>query len=151
MTSETHPNDRKPAPTVSAAGSSSRAPMADPEKGTRTIIRLAALLLFISGGFNIVVGLAFLVGDVSATPLAPFAEVATWGGFFLLIGGAKILSGIGLLARRFWAALIAIVFVSFNLFAHMALLPSYPLQSALLIVFDTLALGVLVVHGSQGR
>jgi hypothetical protein len=151
MTSETHPNDRNPASTASADGSSSRAPTADREEGTHTVIRLAALLLLISGGFNIVVGVGFLADDVSATQLTPFAEIATWGGFLLLIGGAKIFSGIGLLARRFGAALIASVFVGFDLVAHMALLPSSPLRSAPLIVFDMLALGVLVVHGSQGR
>lgn len=151
MTTERRPTDQTSAPTARDPGSNSRDPTADPEQHARAVIRLAALLLLISGAFNIIVGLGFLLDDVFAMERTPFAEIATWGGFFLLVGAAKILSGVGLLGRRFWAALIGIVFVSFNLFAHMALLPAYPLQSVLMIVFDTVVLWTLVVHGSQGR
>jgi hypothetical protein len=62
---------------------------------------------------------------------------------------AEIAAGIGLFARRFWGALLGIVFASLNLLGHMALLPTYPLLSTLVLAIDVVVLWALVVHGSQ--
>jgi hypothetical protein len=125
----------------------------EPRPAWRSLIVLAAVLLFVGGGLNVVAGLGFLTSDAFASeaPLMLVDDVVAWGWFLLLIGGAKIAAGVGLLGRHAWGAMIGIVFVSLNLLAHMALLPSYPLQSTLLIVLDTVVLWALVAHGWQDR
>jgi hypothetical protein len=63
----------------------STTPSSDRERTWRPVLTLAALLLLISGTFNVVVGLGFVFDDVYASQLTPFVDVVAWGWFLLLI------------------------------------------------------------------
>jgi hypothetical protein len=116
----------------------------------RALFVLAALLLLVSGALNIITGGGFLLDEEAVVPEAlPYAEAAWWGWFLILIGAAKVAAGVGLFNRKYWAALVGIVFGSLNLLLHMALLSTYPAQSVLMIVLDTALLWTLVVYGAR--
>jgi hypothetical protein len=116
MASKTRP-DRETAPVF-------RHPKAGREQTAHVMLGLAALLLLVSGVSNAIVGLGLLVDEAFASRLTPFVSIAAWGRLLVLVGAAKIVAGIGLLGQRFWAALVAMVFASLSLLAHMALLSS---------------------------
>jgi hypothetical protein len=138
----------------------------EPRPAWRSLIVLAAVLLFVGGAVNLVSGLGLLTGSggldlatwlglltgseaLTAETSAFVDDPVAWGWFLLLIGGAKVAAGIGLLARHVWGAMLGIVFASLHLLAHMALLPSYPLVLTLLIVLDAVVIWVLVAHAWQ--
>jgi hypothetical protein len=116
-------------------------------------ITFAGVMLLLIGGFNLINGLAFVIDQEQPflTPQgAVLFDASTWGWFYLGIGLVQIAAGVGLFSRRFWAVLLAIVFVTLNALAQMAFLPAYPVGATVILVLDVVVLWALVVHGGDG-
>jgi hypothetical protein len=103
------------------------------------------------GGANLISGLVALVKDevAAANPLA--LSVAAWGWIMIVFGAIFIFAGLGVLAGQRWANAIGVVAAGLNGLAHMALVPSYPVRSLIVIVLDVLVVYALTVHGRDLR
>ncbi len=111
----------------------------------------AALLLMLAGGANIISGLVALVKDEIPVPDPVLLDVTAWGWVAIVLGALGIIVGLGVLAGQTWAVVAGVAFAVVNGFAHMALLPSYPARSLVVIGLDVLIVYALTVHGRDLR
>lgn len=117
-------------------------------------IVLAAVLMCLSGAFNIVTGLiAIFADDVYVkTPSASVALDVTAYGWVHVVWGLVIIGiGLSLTKGYAWARVIAVLVVGINTITQLLELPSYPFYSLLIIVVDLLILWAVIVHGGELR
>lgn len=115
----------------------------------------AALMMLTTGFFNIVAGLAAVIGPDDAyvntsVGLLVF-DVQAWGWIHLVLGIVLLLVGACLAAGQTWARLAAIILVTLNLVTQFVLLPAQPWWSVLVIAIDVFVLWALVVHGDETK
>lgn len=113
----------------------------------------ASVLLLIAGIFDLIFGLAAIIGPnttLVATESGLFAvDVAAWGWWHILAGAALILTSFFLYRGATWARVVAIVLVIFNAVGQLTLLSSQPWLSLAILAVDVLILYALTVHGRE--
>lgn len=111
------------------------------------------IVLIIVGVFNVLFGLAAVIGPDSAyfanteTGALWLFDVNGWGWWHLIVGLALALVGVFVLRGASWARITAVVLVSINAVSQLATLPESPWWAITVIALDILVIYALIVHG----
>ncbi|SDH32787.1 DUF7144 family membrane protein [Nonomuraea jiangxiensis] len=114
----------------------------------------AAILMIISGVFNIVSGLyAVLNSDlyVRMPSRLLLLDVSGWGWTHLIFGIVLFLAGLALMAGQTWARILAAILVTINAMTQLVWITVNPWWSLAAIAVDVLVLYALIVHGREAR
>ena len=113
----------------------------------------ASVLLLIAGIFDLIFGLAAVIGPNTTLVVAEsglFAvDVAAWGWWRILIGAALILTSFFLYRGATWARVVAIILVILNAVGQLTLIDVQPWWSLSILAVDILVLYALTVHGRE--
>ncbi len=115
-------------------------------------IAFGAVMIMISGFFNVVDGLAAIFSDevfVAGDAGMVVFDLTAWGWWHTILGVVLLAAGFALFREAFWARLVAIVVVVLNAVSQVLFLPAYPMWSVLIIVIDLFVLWALIVHGEE--
>jgi hypothetical protein len=117
-----------------------------------TWIIFAAVTLFMSGGFNVLFGIAALLNDevvaVGGDGVAIW-DFTTWGWILLVAGVVMMLTGIGLGLGVGIARWLAVVFVMLNAMFQFGIASAFPLLAILVIALDIVILYYLTAGWSR--
>jgi hypothetical protein len=114
-------------------------------------IAFAATLLALSGVFQMIAGLVALFNDdfyVVARNYTFDLDVSAWGWIHLLVGIALLVTGLGLLSRRAWAGVAAIMLCMFSAVTNFFFIPYYPIWSLVVIALDIWVIWALTRPGA---
>ena len=113
----------------------------------------ASVLLLIAGIFDLIFGLAAVIGPNTTIVLAEeglFAvDVASWGWWHIIAGIALILTSFFLYRGATWARVLAIILVIINAVGQLSLISAQPFWSLAILAVDVLILYALTVHGRE--
>ena len=113
----------------------------------------ASVLLLIAGLFDLIFGIAAIIGPNTTLVVADsglFAvDVAAWGWWHLLSGALLILTSFFLYRGATWARVVAIILVILNAVGQLTLISSQPWLSLAILAVDVLILFALTVHGRE--
>ena len=113
----------------------------------------ASVLLLIAGIFDLIFGLAAIIGPNTTVVVAEtglFAvDVAGWGWWHIISGIALILTSFFLYRGATWARVVAIILVIINAVGQLSLLSVQPWWSLAILAVDILVLYALTVHGRE--
>lgn len=115
-------------------------------------IIFAAVTLFMTGGFNILFGIAALLNDKVVTVSGQGVMIwdfTTWGWIMIVAGGVMMLTGIGLGLGVGIARWLAIGFVLLNAVFQFGIASAFPLLAILVIALDVVILYQLTVGWSR--
>jgi hypothetical protein len=113
----------------------------------------ASVLLLIAGLFDLIFGLAAVIGPNTTVVVAEtglFAvDVAAWGWWHIIAGLALIVLSFFLYRGATWARVIAIIIVIINAVGQLTLLSVQPWWSLTILAVDVLIIYALTVHGRE--
>lgn len=114
-------------------------------------ISFGAVVLLVSGAFNIIAGLAGIArSKVYLNNVVLVSnDVRAWGWTWLIYGLLEVLVGAGILAGWAWARMLGVVLVGLNAIGHVIFIPAYPFWSIMIIVLDVVVIYALTVHGGE--
>src|SRR5690349_16401674 len=113
--------------------------------GSQWIV-FASVLLVMVGIFNVVDGIAAISGADYLANRVIFADLDTWGVFFIVWGVLQILAGLAVYRGRAWGVWFGIAAAFLNAIAHLGFVSSYPLWSLMVVAVDVLVIYALTVH-----
>ena len=115
------------------------------------LVLFAAILLLITGCFNLVDGIAAIANSHVFVAHAHyvFGNLRTWGWITLILGALQMVAAVGVLATDQVARWFAVVVIGLNLINHMFFIPAYPFWSLIIIALDVVALYGLCAYGSR--
>src|SRR5215510_6805994 len=115
------------------------------------LVVFAAMLLGISGVFNVIDGIAALARSsvFVANAKYVFGDLRTWGWVVLILGAVQVLAAFGVLAGNQIARWFGVAAIGLNAIAQMFLIGSYPFWSLMIIAVDVVALWGLCAYGSR--
>src|SRR3954466_1876753 len=117
-------------------------------------IVFAAVLMCLSGAFNIVTGLIAVFSDhvyVDTPGSSVVLDVTAWGWVQVVWGLVIIITALSLAQGHAWGRIVAVLVVGFNTLTQLLEMPAYPFYSLLIITVDLLILWAVVVHGDELR
>jgi len=135
-------------PATTPASDAARRHYESPHYG---LVLFASVVLFVSGCFNMVQGIAAAAGsDVfpSHTHFV-FANLTTWGWVTAILGALQLVAAAGALAANQMFLWFAVFVIGLNAIDQMFFIPAYPVWSLAIIAMDVLALYALCVYGSR--
>ncbi|GAA1960403.1 DUF7144 family membrane protein [Microbacterium deminutum] len=113
----------------------------------------ASVLLLIAGIFDLIFGLAAVIGPNSTlvvTEHGLFAvDVAAWGWWHILSGVLLIIVSFSLYRGMTWARVVAIILVILNAIGQLTLFSQQPWLSLIILAVDILIIYALTVHGHE--
>jgi hypothetical protein len=113
----------------------------------------ASVLLLIAGIFDLMFGLAAVIGPNTTVVVAEtglFAvDVAAWGWWHIIAGIALIILSFFLYRGATWARVVAIIIVIINAVGQLTLLSVQPFWSLVILAVDVLIIYALTVHGRE--
>ncbi len=113
----------------------------------------ASVLLLIAGLFDLIFGLAAIIGPnttLVVTEEGLFAvDVAGWGWWHIISGVLLIIISFALYRGMTWARVVAIILVILNAIGQLTLLSAQPWLSLAILAVDVLILYALTVHGRE--
>jgi hypothetical protein len=99
-------------------------------------LAFAGTIMVLMGVFQALAGLVAIFNDeffVVAQNYTFDLDVSAWGWIHLLVGLAVLATGMGLFARKPWAAVAAIVLATLSALSNFFFIPYYPIWSLLVI------------------
>ncbi len=117
-------------------------------------IAFAAVLLFVTGCFGVLYGLAAILNDQVATVGSGghgvvIWDFTTWGWITLIIGSAQVLVSLGLFSGASIARWFAIAFAVLSALAQFGIVTAFPLWGMLVITFDVVIVYQLLVNWEE--
>jgi uncharacterized membrane protein len=113
----------------------------------------ASVLLLIAGLFDLIFGIAAIIGPNSTLVITGgglFAvDVAAWGWWHILSGVLLLLVSFSLYRGMTWARVVAIILVILNAVGQLTLFSVQPWLSLIILAVDVLILFALTVHGRE--
>lgn len=113
----------------------------------------AGVVLFISGSFNLIFGLAAAVNDEIVTVGGGGViiwDIDAWGWMHFGLGVLMIATSIGLFLVETWARIVAVIFATISAIGQVVLITAFPLFSIMIIALDVAVIYNLTVkHGEQ--
>src|SRR3954470_13268720 len=116
-----------------------------------TWLDLGAMLLFLVGAFNIIDGIAAISDSKYVVNQVLFANLDTWGWFFLIWGVLQILAGFAILNGTSWGAIVGIVTAFLNAIAQISWIGVNPWWATIAIAIDVAIIYGLLVYGGRGQ
>ena len=115
------------------------------------LVLFAAVLLFVTGCFNMIQGIAAVanLNVFHAHAHYVFANLTTWGWFTAILGALQLVAAAGVLAANQMFRWFAVVVIALNAIDQMFFIPAYPFWSLTIIAMDVVALWALLAHGSR--
>jgi hypothetical protein len=115
------------------------------------LVLFASVVLFVTGCFNIVQGIAAAAGSqvFPAHPHFVFANLSTWGWVTAVLGALQLVAAAGVLAANQMFRWFAVVVIGLDAIDQMFFLPAYPVWSLTIIAMDVVALYGLCAYGSR--
>jgi hypothetical protein len=115
------------------------------------LVLFAAVVLFVTGCFNLIQGIAAAAGsDVfPAHQHFVFANLTTWGWVTAILGALQLVAAAGVLAANQLFRWFAVLVIGLNAIDQMFFIPAYPVWSLTIIVLDVVALYGLCAYGSR--
>jgi hypothetical protein len=117
-------------------------------------IWFAALMMILTGAFNIIYGLVAILRNTFflETPNNTLLfNLSAWGWIHLILGILLVLAGFAVIAGQAWGRAVAIVLAMVNAITQMMLFSAYPWWSLLTIAIDVLVIYALIVHGRESE
>lgn len=112
----------------------------------------AAVMLIMTGSFNVIYGLVALFNDkyytVSRQGLLVF-DITQWGWILLIFGILAVFAGIALFGGATWARVVAVILAGLNAIGHMTFMSAYPVWALITIAIDVLVIYAVIAHGSE--
>jgi hypothetical protein len=106
-------------------------------------IVFAALMLVVTGGFDIIYGLAAVLNEQVVTVGGRGVIVwdfTVWGWVHMITGAIMLLIAWGLFAMQGWARWAAIFIACLNAMFQMALITAFPLWAIMMITLDVIVI-----------
>ena len=116
------------------------------------LIIFAAVLLMITGAFNVLYGFVALFKDEFLVPTTQGVlvfDVTAWGWIILLLGAFQVLVALSVMSGRTWARAVGVVIAGVNALGQMAFLNAQPIWSVIIIALDVLVIYALIAHGRE--
>ena len=108
------------------------------------LVTFGGVMLLIAAAFNLLDGIVALVNDdYYVVDELLFGDLSAWGVWWLVIGGAQLLAGWLVLARRGFGALLGIFLAGANALTHLMFLGAYPAWSIAIMVVDVMIIYAL--------
>ena len=115
------------------------------------LVLFAAVVLFVTGCFNMVQGIAAAAGSnvfPSHTHFV-FANLTTWGWITAVLGALQLVAAAGVLAASQMFRWFAVAVIGLNAIDQMFFIPAYPIWSLAIIALDVVALYGLCAYASR--
>jgi hypothetical protein len=132
---------------AATAGSTPAARRSEPEASGWIIF--AAVVLFMSGTFGVIWGLAAILNDKVVTVGGQgvlIADFTTWGWVHVVVGIVMIITAFGLFGLRGWARWTAIFFAMLQAILQTAVFPAFPLWSLVVVALDVVVIYQLTAN-----
>ena len=115
------------------------------------LVLFASVILFVTGCFNIVQGLAAAAGSHVFHDHAHFvfASLTTWGWVTAILGALQLVAAVGVLAANQLFRWLAVAVIGLDAIDQMFFIPAYPVWSLAIIAMDVVALYALCAYGSR--
>jgi hypothetical protein len=113
-------------------------------------IAFAATLLALSGVFQMIAGLVAIFDDDFYVVTRNYTfdlDVSAWGWIHLLVGIGLLATGLGLLSRRAWAGVAAIMLCMFSAVTNFFFIPYYPIWALVVIAMSVWVIWALTRPG----
>ena len=110
----------------------------------------AAILLMISGSFQIIAGLAGVFENEFYVRTPNYfleLDASAWGWLHLIWGVLVLIGGLGLLSGSLWGRTLGVIAAAGSMLANFAFLPLYPVWSIVIIAVDIGVIWALTAHG----
>jgi hypothetical protein len=107
----------------------------------------AAILMMISGGWNILEGLAAIIHGSFVVDVRNYAyslSATSWGWFHLILGAVMLAAGIGLFVDKLWARIVGVCVVAVSMIVNFLYIPYLPAWSIVVIAIDMAILWALL-------
>jgi len=107
----------------------------------------AAILMMISGGWNILEGIAALIHGSFVVTLRNYAyslSTTSWGWFHLILGAVVLAAGIGLLTDKMWARIVGVGVIAISMIVNFLYIPYLPVWSIVVLAIDMAVLWALL-------
>lgn len=118
-------------------------------------IFFAAMMLIMTGAFQIIMGLTALVRSgyylVGPNDLLVSVNFTAWGWTHIGVGVLAIAAAFGLLAGQLWARVVGIALALVSAIVNLAFIEAYPLWSIMVIALDVVVIYAIAMHGSEMR
>lgn len=108
---------------------------------------LAAILMMLSGGANILEGIAAIVRGAYFTSLPNYAyntSVSGWGWTHLIFGIVVFVAGACLFLDMLWARIAGVILASVSLLLNLVFIPYFPVWSIIVIALDAFVIWALL-------
>ncbi|MFI5610949.1 hypothetical protein [Amycolatopsis sp. NPDC051903] len=122
------------------------------ESDWASLIVFGAVMMFLVGAFSVVEGLTALFDDqyyVTSPHGALLFDLTGWGWIHFIMGIIAVLTGLGLLAKAWWARYPAVALAALSAVAHLAFLPAAPFWAIIVLTLDVLVIWALIAHGDD--
>ena len=117
------------------------------------LVLFAAILLLITGCFNLIDGIAAIANSHVFVAHAHyvFGNLRTWGWITLIISVLQLIAAAGVLAGNQLARWFAVAVLALNAIDMMFFVPAYPFWALIIIAVDVVALYGLCAYGSRAN
>ena len=108
---------------------------------------LAAILMMLSGGANILEGIAAIVRGSFFVTLPNYAynvSVSGWGWTHLIVGIVVFVAGACLFLDMLWARVAGVILASLSLLLNLVYIPYFPVWSIIVIAIDAFVIWALL-------
>jgi hypothetical protein len=127
-----------------AAGQSSQS---GPSGAAMGFTAMAAILMMLSGGANILEGIAAVIRGSYFVTLPNYAyntSVSGWGWTHLIFGIVVFLAGACLFLDMLWARVAGVILASVSLLLNLVYIPYFPVWSIIVIALDAFVIWALL-------
>jgi hypothetical protein len=115
-------------------------------------IAFAGVMMAIVGSLDVIWGLAAILNDdvvVVGGTGAMILDITTWGWAHLLLGLVIAVTGLGLIAGRETARVLAVGLLALNAVLQVVWFPAAPLWAVMMIALDVVIIYQLVVNWAK--
>jgi len=108
---------------------------------------LAAVLMMLSGGANILEGIAAVIRGSFFVSLPHYTYNITsshWGWIHIIAGAVVFLAGVALFLDKLWARAVGVALASLSLLMNLVYIPYFPVWSIVVIAIDAFIIWALL-------